>query len=749
MSAVGNFLRRAAATESEARRAGAEAEARRAAAEASRAAEAETRRAAAAETARLRSALVSSAQAAAAQVQADAARKNTAPPQPLLRGFRNAPMPNNIRPIVVAPATRGRRPNVRNRGNYQNQIRQIPIRELTSLDVTAANIPRMIQLVTENIDNKTLCELFLSKIHSKLDRSLSNSNDDAILISLSNSLGEIYISLTFQLLERYIEDRKICDLGCSILGLLNQIMFFTQNINKYINSFLTDKRCHLLFRIVELQFDESYYVLSTINIISIYVASYTSVLTESIAISFINSIRKLTPEPKLKRYENIQLGLCNIVYLLRICLAMKNPFVISKFMEINGIHRVWKLKEFVTEGFGAQYVNILFELLCIIASDPERLPLLEAEPDIFTFMKDTILLSKNKITPDIALAITNILLMQTPPQIAFVDDLFRDNKLTIILNTLNNSDEMPLPIFRNLFIVISGLLGKPGVTRLAETYGKLLMIISSIFIASNAEKKEIIRQLILKFYDNILSNVITNPEAAVAMGIKLMHKKIIIEPITDTVIIKYLFNCQLQWDGIPGQSLNSGGMWIKCAIRIKAWKYISQLPKIMGQLLFGLLISSSEEIKLDIPEGYSDVISTDIIKQGDIVVRIENRLDNGTIQPMFLTLDSWNVLFTRLTAAAIRINPQLAPLFGGKTWDQYVNSMNEVRGPDVIDATTGNWIGFPLITRLTGPLTIISPLSVIIGVANPVSGEIPLRMLGGRRRTIRRRTSKRKTRRHR
>jgi len=703
-----------------------------------------------AETARLRSALVSPAQAAAAQVQADAARKNTAPPQPLLRGFRNAPMPNNIRPIVVAPATRGRRPNVRNRGNYQNQIRQIPIRELTSLDVTAANIPRMIPLVTENIDNKTLCELFLSKIHSKLDRSLSNSNDDAILISLSNSLGEIYISLTFQLLERYIEDRKICDLGCSILGLLNQIMFFTQNINKYINSFLTDERCHLLFRIVELQFDESYYVLSTINIISIYVASYTSVLTESIAISFINSIRKLpsTPGSKLERYENIQLGLCNIVYLLRICLAMKNPAVISKFIEINGIRHVWELKEFVTEGFGAQYVNILFELLCIIASDPERLPLLEAEPDIFTFMKTTILLSKNKITPDIALAITNILLMDKPPQIAFFDKLFSDNKLTIILNTLNNSDEMPLPIFRNLFIVIRGLLGKPGVTRLAETYGKLLMIISSIFIASNAEKKEMIRQLILNFYDDILSNVITNPEAAVAMGIKLMHKKIIIEPITDTVIIKYLFNCQLQWDGIPGQSLNSGGMWIKCAIRIKAWKYISQLPKIMGQLLFGLLISSSEEIKLDIPEGYSDVISTDIIKQGDIVVRIENRLDNGTIQPMFLTLDSWNGLFTRLTADAITENPRLAPLFGGKTWDQYVNSMNEVRGPDVIDAR-GNWIGFPLITRLTGPLTIISPLSVIIGVANPVSGEIPLRMLGGRRRTIRRRTSKRKTRRHR
>jgi hypothetical protein len=274
------------------------------------------------------------------------------------------------------------------------------------------------------------------------------------------------------------------------------------------------------------------------------------------------------------------------------------------------------------------------------------------------------------------------------------------------------------------------------------------MIISSIFIASNAEKKEMIRPLILKFYDDILSNVITNPRASLAININHIYRKIIIEPITDEVIIIYLNDHQVQWDGIPGISINSGGMWIKCAIRIKAWKYISRLPIINSQLLFELLTASSKEIKIDIPEGYSDVISTDIIKQGDIVVRIENRLDNRTIQPMFLTLDSWNGLFTRLTAAAIRINPRLAPLFGGKTWDRYVNSMNEVGGPDIIDAR-GNWIGFPLRTRLTGPLTIISPQSVIIGVANSVSGEIPLRRLGGRRRTIRRRTSKRKTRRHR
>ena len=475
-------------------------------------------------------------------------------------------------------------------------------------------------------------------------------------------------------------------------------------------------------------------------------------MTEPIAISFINSISKLTPRPDLKKYTDIEYGLCSIIQLLVNCLAMKNPAVISKFIEIDGIRRVWVLQEFVTDYPGSTYRNTLFKLLCSIASDPERLSLLQADPAIFTFIKDTITNPSSNyiINSDIALAITNILLMQTPNQPHFFDELFRDNTLTIILNILNNSDEMPLPIFRVLFIVISGVLGKPGITNSRVTYSKLLMIISSIFIASNAEKRDLIGPLILKFYNDILSNIVPvlAQGATLDTNIKMMYKKIIIEPITDSVIENYLNFHQLQYDGLLGVSINSKGVWVKCAIRIKAWKYISRLLTIIGKLLFILLIRSSKEIKIDIPEGYSDVISTDTIKQGDIVVRIENRLGSGTIQPIFLTLHSWNDLFTRLTTAAIRINPRLAPLFGGKTWNQYVNSMVEVGGPDVQDAR-GNWIGFPIITRLTGPLTIISPLSIIIGVANLVPGEIPLRMLGGRRRTIRRRTSKRKTRRHR
>ena len=92
------------------------------------------------------------------------------------------------------------------------------------------------------------------------------------------------------------------------------------------------------------------------------------------------------PCVSLKKYTDIEYGLCSIIQLLVNCLAMKNPAVISKFIEIDGIRRVWVLQEFVTDYPGSTYRNTLFKLLCSIASDPERLSLLQADPAIFTFI---------------------------------------------------------------------------------------------------------------------------------------------------------------------------------------------------------------------------------------------------------------------------------------------------------------------------------------------------------------------------
>jgi hypothetical protein len=705
------------------------------------AADAKRRTAAEAATVQLRSALVPTAQVHTAQKQEYAARGNTAPPQPLLRGFRNAPMRNNTRPITVAPATRGRRPNVRNKGNYQNQIRIIE--ELTSLDVTPDNIHRIIDLVTDNTQYKAVCELFLSKIHMKLDSIFYNSNEDTdIPRLLFGGLYRTYISLIFQLLDLYRNDRKICDLGCSILLLLNKLAIQTEEHDKYLDRLLTDEQCRILFDIVRIQFDKSYYVLSTINIIHIYLLSHTSVLTPTIAKTFIISIiAGLVIEPELKSYKDINIGLCSIVDILRICIThFKDTDIISVFIDLGGISCVWRLREFIDDSLSDIYEDILFKLLCIIASDPKYLRFLTAEPDIFTFIKATILSSKYEISPDTALAITNILLMNTPD---FIDSLFGDEKLTVILDILNNSDEMPLPIFCDLFRFISSKLSKSGVLNNMWTYYKLLTIITSIYIASNPEKKDMIRPLIQMFHDYLIKDVFPNKKNVVHK-LSIYMNKFLTTDLNDGIIINFLEFGQRQWESIEEDRY----MWVKCAIRIKAYKYIikgkGNAPPIFR--LYKLLTQRYTEVIIDIPANYIDPISTDNIKQGDQIVRIENRLDNGTIEIIFMLLSSWNDFFKSFPPRSDDGSTDFRDL----TWDVYIKSIINNRNPFRIEYPLTKIYGRDrVLPRLTGPLKITTPLSIIMGVANIVPEETPLTTLGGRRRTIRRRTSKRKTRRHR